>query len=66
MHLHAFGPPGMNMESFYNDYVPKSSLPKCFGGDLETLEILHKKHCQELKRMREYFIDDEKETRFLN
>lgn len=45
----------MDMEKFYNECIPKECLPKDYGGDCETINELHDKHCEEFKRLRPYF-----------
>ena len=50
------------MEKFYENHIPKSSLPSDFGGDLESVEVLHKRHCDEFSRMRNFFLAEEKQT----
>lgn len=50
------------MEKFYENHIPKSSLPSDFGGDLESVEVLHKRHCDEFSRMRSFFLAEEKQT----
>jgi hypothetical protein len=52
----------MDYEKFYNKYIPKSCLPSDFGGDLESVEELHKKHCEEFTRLRPYFIAEEQQA----
>ncbi|CAO1404823.1 unnamed protein product [Diamesa serratosioi] len=59
MHLH---PSSMNMEKFYKDHIPKSCLPSDFGGDLESVEVLHEKHCKEFKRLQPIFIWEEQQA----
>ena len=59
MHLHSSS---INMEKFYNDHIPKSCLPSDFGGDLESVEVLHEKHCKEFKRLQPLFIWEEKQA----
>lgn len=59
MHLHSSS---MNMEKFYKDCIPKSCLPSDFGGDLESVEVLHQKHCQEFKRLQPYFNWEERQA----
>ena len=55
----------MDYEQFYKDYIPKSCLPSDFGGDLESVEVLHQKHCKEFQRLKPYF-DWEEEQASLN
>lgn len=49
------------MEQFYAEHIPKSCLPKDLGGDLESVDELHRKHCKELIRLRDYFLAEEKQ-----
>jgi hypothetical protein len=50
------------MEKFYKDCIPKSSLPSDFGGDCESVEVLHKRHCEEMIKLRNYFVAEEKQA----
>lgn len=59
LHLHSSN---MDYEKFYQEYIPKSSLPSDFGGDLESVAELHEKHCKELKRLRSYFLAEEQQA----
>lgn len=52
----------MDYEQFYQDCIPKSSLPSDFGGDLESVAQLHEKHCSELMRLRNYFVAEEQQV----
>lgn len=52
----------MDYEQFYQDCIPKSSLPSDFGGDLESVATLHEKHCGELMRLRNYFVAEEQQV----
>lgn len=45
-----------------HEVVPVSGLPSDFGGELESIEELHYKHCKELERLREYFLEEEIEA----
>lgn len=58
MHLHH----GTNYDAFHKDFVPPSCLPSDFGGDLKSAEELHDSHVKEFSRLRNYFIQDEKEA----
>ena len=51
----------MDHEKFYEECVPKSHLPSDFGGDLESVEELHKKHRAKLMTLREYFLMEEQQ-----
>lgn len=52
----------MNMEKFYSECIPRSSLPSDFGGDCESIEVLHKRHCEEMIKLRNYFIAEENQA----
>ncbi|CRL02024.1 CLUMA_CG015172, isoform A [Clunio marinus] len=56
LHFHSSN---MDYEKFYQECIPKSHLPSDFGGDLESVEVLHKKHREELMELRDYFIFEE-------
>lgn len=45
----------IDWEKFYKDCIPKSHLPSNYGGDLESIEVLHEKTCQKIKDIAEYF-----------
>lgn len=45
----------MEWEEFYKHGVPKSSLPSNYGGDLDTIEVLHAEHCKKLIELKGYF-----------
>lgn len=59
LHLHNSG---MDYEKFYRDYIPKSCLPSDYGGDLESIDELHEKHCKEFVRLRDYYIAEEQQA----
>lgn len=52
----------MDYEKFYEEHIPKSSLPSDFGGDLESVAELHEKHSKDLMRLRNYFIAEEQQA----
>lgn len=52
----------MDYEKFYKECIPKSHLPSDFGGDLESVEVLHKQHREMLMELRDYFISEEQQT----
>lgn len=54
----------MDYERFYKEFVPKSCLPSEYGGDLESMEELHKKHSVSLMQLREYFLFEERMMNF--
>lgn len=49
----------MDYEKFYEEHIPKSCLPSDYGGDLESVEILHRKNKKILMDMEEYFYLEE-------
>jgi len=52
----------MDYEKFYEDHIPKSSLPSDYGGDLESVAKLHENHCREFMRLRDYFVAEEQQA----
>jgi hypothetical protein len=54
-------PPTMKHEELHK-FIPKSCLPKCYGGDLGTVEELHQKHRRFMLSKNEYFIMEEKQA----
>jgi hypothetical protein len=54
----------MDYEKFYQEFIPKSCLPSDYGGDLESIEILHNKNRENLQQMREYFLIEERLMNF--
>jgi len=54
----------IDFEKFYETQVPKSHLPKEFGGTLGTLDELQEQSIQLFMNMREYFILEDKQARF--
>jgi hypothetical protein len=55
----------MDYEKFYEEHIPKSCLPSDFGGDLESVEVLHENHCKEFKRLRDYYVEEEQQAALL-
>ncbi|XP_049964366.1 alpha-tocopherol transfer protein-like [Schistocerca serialis cubense] len=47
-----------DMEEFYK-HVPKSVLPKDYGGELDSLEVYHNETRQRLKEHREWFLSEQ-------
>jgi hypothetical protein len=45
----------INWDDFYRDHIPKSHLPADYGGELETIKVLHEKSCEKLMKMGKYF-----------
>lgn len=53
IHLHRGGMP---TEDFFEKFVPRSHMPKDYGGDLPSVAELHEQNCQFLLEKREYFL----------
>jgi hypothetical protein len=53
-----FHPKNMNMEEFFEEFIPKSCMPSDLGGDLDSIEVLHGKNREKLLKMREYFLNE--------
>lgn len=51
----------MDYEKFYQEHIPKSHLPSDFGGDLESVSVLNKKHRESLMELRDYFLAEEEQ-----
>lgn len=49
----------MDYEKFFDEFVPKSHMPSDYGGDLESVEVLHAKHREGLMKVRDYFLVEE-------
>lgn len=45
----------IDWEKFYSECIPKRCLPSDYGGDLESVEVLHKKTCEKIMELDEYF-----------
>lgn len=50
----------LDMEKFYRDHIPKSHLPSDYGGDLETVAVLHEKSYERMLTVQDYFTAEEK------
>ena len=59
MHLHS---PLIDYTKFHKEWIPSSSLPSNFGGELASLSELHENHRKILTDLRDYFIADEEEA----
>lgn len=58
IHVH---PIGMDFnEHFFNKFLPKSAMPADYGGDLPSMNELHRKNCEMLYSFKEYFELEEK------
>lgn len=58
IHLHS----GDNHEEFFRKFIPKSHMPSDFGGDLESIEVLHEENRKLLMKMRNYFVNEVRQT----
>lgn len=56
VHFHSSN---MDYEKFYEECIPKTHLPSDFGGDLESVEVLHRNHRKSLMELRDYFLMEE-------
>lgn len=45
----------------FKDKIPPECLPSDLGGTLESIEEMHNKHCERLIKMRNYFLEEEKQ-----
>lgn len=52
VHFHSSN---IDWENFYREHVPKSHMPSDYGGDLESVEILHEKSREKLMEFQRYF-----------
>ena len=59
IHLHSTD---MNWNNFHQDYIPKSHLPSDYQGDLPTLQELHNKEREFMMRLKDYFVEEEKQA----
>lgn len=58
IHFHSSS---MDYEKFYKECIPKSHLPSDYGGDLESVEVLNKKHREGIMKLRDYFMIEEQQ-----
>lgn len=56
MHLHTSS---LDFNEFYEKHLPKSCLPSDFGGDLASVDELHKESILDIMKHREYFLAEE-------
>lgn len=61
IHFHSSN---MDYEKFYREFIPKSCLPSDYGGDLESIEVLHNKQREAFMEMRDYFLMEEGQMNF--
>jgi hypothetical protein len=52
----------IDFEKFYKECVPKSCLPKDYGGELESVEELRMKQRQTFNAMKDYFLYEEMQS----
>lgn len=49
----------MDYNTFFDEVVPRSCMPSDFGGDLTSVEELHKQTCKELYLQNNYFLTEQ-------
>lgn len=54
----------IDWDDFYKNHIPKSHLPRDYGGDLESIDELNEKQKKSLDDLRDYFIYEEKRLNF--
>lgn len=59
IHLH---PVGASLEDIFENDVPRSHMPKEFGGELGTIKELHEKTKKTVEDMREYFLTEDDQS----
>lgn len=59
-----FHPTNMDYEKFYKEFIPKSHLPSDYGGDLESIQVLHENQRSAFLEMRDYFLMEEGQMNF--
>ncbi|KAK5638261.1 hypothetical protein RI129_012556 [Pyrocoelia pectoralis] len=52
IHLHSIG---MDMETFYDQWIPKRCLPKEYGGELDSVEVYNRMCTEELESLQWFF-----------
>lgn len=52
----------MDWEEFYKNQVPKSSLPSDYGGELDSIEVMHERNCRNLIKWKDYFEAESAQT----
>lgn len=48
-------------DTLLRDKIPLACLPSDFGGELDSCEKMHEKHCKKFQQMRDFFIQEEKQ-----
>lgn len=59
IHLHKSG---SDYEDFFKNHLPRSHMPKDYGGELESSDELNEKTKVMLNEMRDYFLFEEQQT----
>lgn len=59
IHLH---PSDIDWDEFHKVHIPKSHLPSDYQGDLASLEELHENERNFMMRLKDYFIEEEKQV----
>jgi hypothetical protein len=54
----------IDWNEFYEKHIPRSHLPKEYGGDLDTIEKLHENDREKLLHMKNYFLYEERQVNF--
>lgn len=54
----------IDWETFYEKFIPKTHLPSDYGGDLESLEVLHNRQLEEFVEFEKYFQFEEQHKNF--
>ena len=52
----------MDYNKFFDEVVPKSCMPSDYGGDLLSVEELHKQTCKELNIQNDYFLMEQQQA----
>ncbi|XP_070500251.1 alpha-tocopherol transfer protein-like [Chironomus tepperi] len=61
LHLHHAD---LDYDKFHEQYVPKTHLPKEYGGTLGTLDELQQQSTERLMNLKDYFIYEEQQSNF--
>lgn len=54
-------PSTADYETILKDIIPLFCLPRDFGGSQPSIEEMHETHCKEFLRLKQYFIEEEKQ-----
>ncbi|XP_055642754.1 alpha-tocopherol transfer protein-like [Toxorhynchites rutilus septentrionalis] len=58
LHLHTSN---ANLEKLYDEWIPRSSLPSDYGGELKPVAELHQEHVRKFEELRPYFLAEERQ-----